>query len=272
MRCSAPGRVKTFQMSVVNAPVRRWRRAGGRGRRCRAGRGCRPCGCGGEGLDGDAGLGGDVLEAALAVLVLAEPVRVDAAVRGRGRPAEPGAGEELPDGPLAASGDAGDLARAVALAGEVAELVVIWWVRLGQGGAGLPGASWGAGWRAAVSRTWSAVVARRAAMARTGSPARMSGCRFSGLMPSGSGPGHVMPAAQSNGGFPGDGFVDCGAAPSRARAATAGPRRAPGRGEGRGCGPGRRRRGSGAGRRCRAGLPASRPGRLSGRGWPGPSG
>jgi hypothetical protein len=63
-------------------------------------------GCDGEGLDGGAGLGGDVLEAALAVLVLlAEPVRVDAAVRERGRLAEPGAGEELPDGALAASGD-----------------------------------------------------------------------------------------------------------------------------------------------------------------------
>jgi hypothetical protein len=43
-------------------------------------------GCGGEGLDRGAGLPGDVLEAALAVLVLlAEPVEVDAAVRGRGR-------------------------------------------------------------------------------------------------------------------------------------------------------------------------------------------
>jgi hypothetical protein len=56
-------------------------------------------GCGGEGLYGDADLGGDVFEAALAVLVvLAEPVRVDAAVRGRGRLAEPGA---RPGGPFA---------------------------------------------------------------------------------------------------------------------------------------------------------------------------
>jgi hypothetical protein len=51
-------------------------------------------GCGGEGLDRDAGLGGDVLEAALAVLVLpAHPARVDAAVRARGWRAEPGAGK-----------------------------------------------------------------------------------------------------------------------------------------------------------------------------------
>jgi hypothetical protein len=46
-------------------------------------------GCGGEGLDRDASLGGDVLEAALAVLVLlAQPLRVDAAVRARGRVAD----------------------------------------------------------------------------------------------------------------------------------------------------------------------------------------
>ena len=159
-------------------------------------------GCGGEGLDRDAGLGGDVLEAALAVLVLlAQPVRVDAAARGRGRLAESCAGEELPDGALAASGDAGDLARAVSLAGEVAELVGAGWFRLGRGRRGAAAAgSWGAGWRAAASRTWSAVVASRAAMARTGSPARMSGCRSSVLMASGSGPGQGMPVAQSNGG------------------------------------------------------------------------
>ena len=51
-------------------------------------------GCGGEGLDGDSGLGGDVLEAALAVLVvLAEPARVDAAAGERGRLREPGAAD-----------------------------------------------------------------------------------------------------------------------------------------------------------------------------------
>jgi hypothetical protein len=60
-------------------------------------------GCGGEGLDRGAGLGGDVLKAALAVLVLlGEPLWVDAAVRGRRLAAEPVAGEELPDGALAA--------------------------------------------------------------------------------------------------------------------------------------------------------------------------
>lgn len=97
-------------------------------------------GCGSEGLDRGAGLGGDVLEAALAVLVLpAEPVRVDAAVWARGRVAEPGAGEELSDGALAASGDAGDLARAVALAGEVAELAGAGWFRFGRGRRGGPG-------------------------------------------------------------------------------------------------------------------------------------
>src|SRR6202030_1314647 len=101
-------------------------------------------GCGGEGLDGDAGLGGDVLEAALAVLVvLAEPVRVDAAVRVLGWLAEPGAGEELPDGALAASGDAGDLAGAVSLAGEVAELFGARWFRFGWGQRGEPGGKLG---------------------------------------------------------------------------------------------------------------------------------
>ena len=87
MRCSAPGRVKAFQTS-----------GGERAGSAEGGEGVGAAvdavpdadagvaGCGGEGLDGDAGLGGDVLEAALAVLVvLAEPVRVDAAVRGRGR-------------------------------------------------------------------------------------------------------------------------------------------------------------------------------------------
>ena len=160
-------------------------------------------GCGGEGLDGDAGLGGDVLEAALAVLVLlAQPVRVDAAVRARGGLAEPGAGEELPDGALAASGD-----RGRSCAGRTPALVrsrscsVPGGSRFGRGQLrGSPAGSWGAGWRAAASRTWSALVASRAAMARTGSPARMSGCRSSGWMASGSGPGQGMPAAQSNGG------------------------------------------------------------------------
>jgi hypothetical protein len=75
-------------------------------------------GCGGEGLGGGAGLGGDVLEAALAVLVvLAEPVRVDAAVRLRGRVAGRGA-----NGALAASGRPGGLADAAFLAGESAGL------------------------------------------------------------------------------------------------------------------------------------------------------
>ena len=131
-------------------------------------------GCGGEGLDRDAGLGGDVLEAALAVLVLlAEPVRVDVflAVR-RGRVAESGAGEELPDGPLAAPGDAGDLASAVSLAGEVAELFGAGWFRLGRGRRGDPGGELGrrvAGccqpdvvggwWRA--GRRWRGRAARR---------------------------------------------------------------------------------------------------------------
>ena len=70
----------------------------------------------------------------------------------------------------------------------------------GGGGAGIPAGRRGAGWRAAVSRTWSAVVASRAAIARTGRPERMSGCRSSGLMASGSGPGQGMPVTQSNGG------------------------------------------------------------------------
>jgi hypothetical protein len=47
--------------------------------------------------------------------------------------------------------------------------------------------------RAAASRTWSAVVASRAAMALAGSRARMSGCRSLVVMLSGSGPGQVMP-------------------------------------------------------------------------------
>ncbi len=158
-------------------------------------------GCVGEGLDRGAGLGGDVLEAALAVLVLlAEPVRVGAAAGG-------GAGWQSPA-----------LVRSCLMACSLHPVMRAilrapypWLVRSrswsspggsgsARGGAGLPAASWGAGWRAAVSRTWSAVVASRAAMARTGRPERMSGCRSSGLMPSGSGPGQVMPAAQANGG------------------------------------------------------------------------
>jgi hypothetical protein len=70
----------------------------------------------------------------------------------------------------------------------------------GEGGAGLPGGRWGAGWRAAVSRTWSAVVPSRVAMARTGRPDRINGCRSWGLMASGSGPGQVMPVTQPDGG------------------------------------------------------------------------
>lgn len=124
MRCSAPGRAKTLQTSRENelgppSAARGWARPltppdGDAGL----------AGCGGEGLDRDAGLGGDVLEAALARLVLlAQPVRVDAAVRARGRVPEPGAGEELPDGAIAASGRPGDLAGPVSLPGERAELV-----------------------------------------------------------------------------------------------------------------------------------------------------
>jgi hypothetical protein len=90
-----PGRVKAFQTSVGNAlgpprAARRWARAS----MPDADAGL--AGCGGEGLDGDAGLGGDVLGAALTVLVvLAEPVRVDAAAGERGRLREPGAADEL---------------------------------------------------------------------------------------------------------------------------------------------------------------------------------
>jgi hypothetical protein len=54
--------------------------------------------------------------------------------------------------------------------------------------------------RAAASRTWSAVVANRAAMALAGSRARMSGCRSPVVMLSGSGPGQVMPVTQPGGG------------------------------------------------------------------------
>ena len=80
----------------------------------------------------------------------------------------------------------------------------------GRGCAGLPGGSWGAGWRAAVSRTWSAVVPSRAAMARTGRPARMRGCRSAGRTSSGSGPGQVTSVTQFERGLPGDGLVDAG--------------------------------------------------------------
>jgi hypothetical protein len=202
MRCSAPGRPKTVQTS------------GGTHGSAEGGEGVCPAadavpdavpglaGRSGEGRDRAVGLGGDVLEAALAVLVLlAQPVRVDAAVWALGLRAEPSAGEELPDGALAASGDAGDLARAVSLSGEVAELVCGGWWRLGRRRCGAAtGWELGAGWRVAASRAWSAVVPSRAAMARTGRPARMSGCRSSGLMPWGSGPGQGMPVTQSNGG------------------------------------------------------------------------
>jgi hypothetical protein len=73
------------------------------------------------------------------LVLLAQPLRVDAGVRARGRVAEPGAGEELPGGALAASGDAGDLAGAVSLAGEVAELLGAGWLRLGLGQSREPG-------------------------------------------------------------------------------------------------------------------------------------
>jgi hypothetical protein len=56
-------------------------------------------------------------------VLLAQPVQGDATVWALGWWAEPGAGKELPDGTLAASGDAGDLARAVSLPGEFPELV-----------------------------------------------------------------------------------------------------------------------------------------------------
>ena len=174
MRCSAPGWLNAFQTS---GGERAGSAEGGEG--VGAAGDAVPdadagvAGCGGEGLDGDAGLGGDVLEAALAVLVLlAEPVRVDAAARGRGRLAEPGTGEELPDGALAAPGDAGDLAGAVSLAGEVAELVGAGWFRFGRGRRGDPGGELGcrvAGccqpdvvggwWRA--GRRWRGRAARR---------------------------------------------------------------------------------------------------------------
>ena len=141
MRCSALGRVNTFQMSGGNAPgPPRAARGVGAAVDAVPDADAGLAGCGGEDPNGGAGLGGDVFEAALAVLVLAaEPVRVDAAVRGRGRMAESGAGEELPDGPFAAPGDAGDLARTVSLAGEVAELVIAWWFRLGRGRCGAAG-------------------------------------------------------------------------------------------------------------------------------------
>jgi hypothetical protein len=115
-------------------------------------------GCGGEGPDRDAGLGGDVFEAAVTfVVLLAEPVRVDGVVRGRGRAAEPGAGEELPDDALAASGDAGDLAGAVSLSDQVAELFGAGWVRFRR-------------WRAQVRRTVRSSACRPATDACTGSP------------------------------------------------------------------------------------------------------
>src|ERR1035441_4028401 len=59
---------------------------------------------------------------------------------------------------------------------------------LGSSGAGgafaaRPSGGRGAGWRPAVSRTWSMVVPSRAAMARTGRPERMSGARGGGVGP-----------------------------------------------------------------------------------------
>ena len=205
MRRSAPGREKAFQM------------AGGRStgsaeaaQRVVAGVSALPdgdaraAGGGGEGSGRDAGFGGDVFEAAAPCLVLLAPAvaEIDVGVRARGGLPEPGAGQEVPDRAFAApSGDPGDLARAEPLPGEDAELFCAG----GRIGAGrdlgrVAGEAWGAGLRAAASRTWSAVVASLAAMALAGSRARMSGCRSLVVMLSGSGPGQGMPVTQPDGG------------------------------------------------------------------------
>jgi hypothetical protein len=160
-------------------------------------------GCGGEGIDWDASLGCDVFEAALPRLVLlAEPVWVDVVAGARDglKLPEPSIGEELPDDAFAASGEAGDLAGAVSLSGERAELAGGGGSSSGGGWAALLGTDWGAGWWAAVSRMCAAVVSSRAAMTWTGRPERMSGCRSLGLMSPGWGPGQVMPVTQSKGG------------------------------------------------------------------------
>ena len=145
MRCSAPGWVKAFQTSAVNAPgppraARGWARP------------LMPC-----------RTRMPALRAAAARASTGTPVSAAMSLRLRWRSwycsrsqcgsmppsgggagwRSSGAGEELPDGALAASGDAGDLARAVSLAGEVAELFGAGWFRLGRGRRGDPGGKLG---------------------------------------------------------------------------------------------------------------------------------
>ena len=174
MRCSAPGWLNAFQTSGVNAlgpprAARGWARP------------VMPCRTRMPALRAAAARVsiGTPVSAAMSLrlrwpvlVLLAEPVRVDAAARGRAGQAKSCAGEELPDGALAAPGDAGDLARAVSLAGQVAELVGAGWFRLGRGRRGDPGGEmWrrvalccrperGRGWWRA-GRRWRGRAARR---------------------------------------------------------------------------------------------------------------
>jgi hypothetical protein len=158
-------------------------------------------GCGGEGLDGGAGLGGDVLGAALAVVVLlAQPVGVGAAVRGRGRLAEPGAGEELPDGALAAPGDAGDLARAVSLAGEVAELVGAGRFRFGRVRCEVPGGKAGNGMAGCCQPDVVGAGGEPGGDGADGQAGADERVQVVGSDGVGAGPGQETPLAQSNDG------------------------------------------------------------------------
>jgi hypothetical protein len=142
-------------------------------------------GNGGKGTDWDAGLSGDVLEAALPRLVLpAEPVQVDYPP-GRGV----GSGCESPA--LVRScrmvRSRHPVRRAI-LRGPSPCLVSArsWLVPGGSGSGGgwavLVARGRGAGWRATVSRICAEVVPSRAAMTWMGRPQGMSGCRSLGLM------------------------------------------------------------------------------------------
>ena len=210
MRCSAPGRVKAFQTSVGNAPgppraARGWARP------------VMPC-----------RTRMPALRAAAARASTGTPVSAAMSLRLRWR-SWYCSRSQCGSMPLSGSG-AGwrspALVRSCLMARSLHPVMRAilrgpypWLVRSRScsvpggsgsagGGAGIPAGSWGAGWRAAASRTWSALVASRAAMARTGSPARMSGCRSSVLMASGSGPGQGMPGGPVERGLPGDGLAD----------------------------------------------------------------
>ena len=210
MRCSAPGWVKTFQTSVVNAPgppraARGWARP------------LMPCRTRMPALRAAAARAstGVPVSAAMSLRLRWRSGIARGAsagrrrVPGRGRAAEPGAGEELPDGALAASGDAGDLAGAVSLLVRSRSCSV-------PGGSGSAGGGPGSGRelrRRVACGDQPDVVGGGAepggdgadGQARAHERVQVSGADVAGV---GSGPGDAGDPAEGR--FPADWFVDSG--------------------------------------------------------------